>query len=48
MLQAMELHPGRHHARVLEGGLLDLPVSHMVCLDLNIAFKFHAPKLLSD
>lgn len=37
MLQTVELHPGRHHARVLEGGLLDLPVPHMVCLDLFLS-----------
>lgn len=36
MLQAMELHPRWHHARVLEGGVLDLPVPHMVCTNLDL------------
>lgn len=47
MPQTMELHPGRHHARVLEGGLLDLPVPHMVCLDLEHRIHVIAPRQLS-
>lgn len=30
----MELHPRWHHARVLEGGVLDIAVSHMVLMSL--------------
>lgn len=49
MLQAMELHPWWHHACVLEGGLLDISVPHMVCLNLNIRtllFLNHSTKKL--
>lgn len=35
LLQAMELHSRWDHACVLEGGLLDIPVSHMVLMNLH-------------
>lgn len=46
LLQAMELHPWRHHACVLEGGVLDIPVSHLVLMHLHKSAFFDLETML--